>query len=54
MTKKHTTNYQNGKKQLLHDRRFIGLWALLKALQTNWNRFKQTNWIRKHWFKTRN
>ena len=41
-----------GKKQWLHDRQFIGLWILFKGLQTNCNRFKQTNWIRKPWFKT--
>ena len=30
---------------------FIGLWILLKTLQSNCNRFKQTNWIRKSWLR---
>ena len=47
-------NYWNGKKQWLHDRQFIGLWMLFKALKINCNRFKQTNCIRKLWFKTKN
>ena len=30
----------------------MGLWIFFKSLQTNCRRFKQTNWIRKPWFKT--
>ena len=48
------TNYWNGKKQWSHDRQFIGLWILFKTLKSNCKRFKQTNWIRKLWFKTTN
>ena len=32
----------------------IGLWVFFKTLQANCNRFKQTNRIRKSWFKTTN
>ena len=30
------------------------MWILFKALKTNCNRFRETNWIRKSWFKTTN
>ena len=45
------TNYWNGKKRWSHDRQFIGLWILFKALQINCNRFNETNWIKKPWFE---
>ena len=48
------SNCWDGKKQWLPDRQFTGLGVLFKALQINCNRFKQTNWIRKPWFKTTN
>ena len=32
----------------------MGLLVLFKVLEINCNRFKQTDWIRKSWFKATN